>query len=1570
MSLHSRWNTLCIFGVLPSFPPFDHSPVILPALEILEVTSGGSYATGIMRLFASISAPKLHRLVMIDRWSEDTPLFRDLQQQRDHYPCLRSLVVKGNKYVSAFPNCRTLWKTFQSGIFLSIKVVATTASLEESPFPTDPGEPFNPDNMLEDLASPHDGEWYFPKLKALTISHTSDVSGSALLRLVANRMQAKNTDPDKGVIQLEEIRVHSNTSLDQSDVDELRKSLSNFVQTREGLDWEECHSIDEYHAIELSLTHLAELSEHLRDQLDQPVNTNRPPARSDRDLLRERLVSRPLALPSVSHQMHPHRIPSCSSCRLGAPEARAPRAPPSSLAGWPLAICQRRHIDRTFPSIERAPIEVLNAVFDAVFDEGQKSLDRFARVQFLLAVMSIFLPWRAAARDIPALTLPIGLVQLSHTQLLDVYVVKIVRLISDGMHTINKVLVHKRVPSRIPDVQGSRSYIFETMHMLQCRPTSHSIPAGWSDQSIINEGVRSLTSNGLSGLQFQGVELFTDTLSSTSGVGNAQEFVARWLRMQSLLEEIEFLDDCDYSVAAASLIAEDPNPESGSRALPPAGPHIFVSSSCRRTSTGITTVPLSDLTPLDKLPIEIFSLIIEIGFEEIDILTRVRFVLHAASVSRTWRQLVLSTPLLWTTIHVSLPYRPPITFLSAMLERSRALTLDIDIDWVHPGLPHLRRPELQYPPELGVDYIHGVMSLLTGHIVRWRSLDICTDHDDPETNLSSLLIGTAPVLKKFRLYCTDIFPSTEDDDDAVDLRRFEAPHLISLHLESLPSDEDLARAIKRFPSVAEVTWEEKSEPWLRYEGLQLMQIFQPLRALRRLTLGGLDFADWNPPSDTAVQASLPTLEVIEFYDASYYILGDILETILAPCLRQVIIRDAEHDDDLSFTFLGFWNHSNRLPRLHSLVLEVSPHSHDCIPDAGALWAVFGFFHSIRIVTSTIGSYSPDVLLDTLSTPKKDGWQFPMLKALTVHYTSEIMVESLHRLVRNRNQAEISVSGEGVMRLETLAVHSPMPISQSDLVDFTQNVSKFTWAPTKPDWDINKDHFPDQYCAMELNNGLVPAADRIPFDMLQLIFEEAVESSDPRTRMRFSLAVASVSRTWRATAHNVAVMWTTIYISYLTPPPIEVIRQMLQRSQARPLEVYVDWVLNQAPSHDEPGVYWKPRVALAHSAGPHNMSYISKAIHLLTDHVRRWRTADVMWTGPRKFLAMASGKLRIAFIHPDLGIGGAERLVVDAALGLQQLGHEVDIYTSHHDPEHCFDETRDAHFPSISSTPKVVYPGINLAAYETKEVDGQDPDVLQVTSTQDRDRPTLLSLNRFEGKKNAALAVNAFARLRKNLATGSPGNMRLVIAGGYDPRLEDNMMTLVGLIDGAKAHTLTFNILTPSTSHVTIPPFDLTPTDPDVLFLLNFTTAQRSALLSASSTLALLYTPTNEHFGIGPVEAMVCGLPVLACNSGGPTESVVDAPPDERTGWLRPPDAEKWADALREIMALSDGEREALGERARRRAQEHFGMEAMAQGLEGALQEGVAMGPVMASSALMVFWAILAVLAAFLVRLIS
>ena len=165
------------------------------------------------------------------------------------------------------------------------------------------------------------------------------------------------------------------------------------------------------------------------------------------------------------------------------------------------------------------------------------------------------------------------------------------------------------------------------------------------------------------------------------------------------------------------------------------------------------------------------------------------------------------------------------------------------------------------------------------------------------------------------------------------------------------------------------------------------------------------------------------------------------------------------------------------------------------------------------------------------------------------------------------------------------------------------------------------------------------------------------------------------------------------------------------------------------------------------------------------------------------------------------------------------------------------------------------------------------------------------------------------------------------------------------MNSAEANSLTYNVVVPSASRISVPTFDCFPTNPDVLFLLNFTTAQRSALLTARSTLALLYTPTNEHFGIGPVEGMLCGLPILATDTGGPTESVVSHPQDERTGWLCAADSQTWADALNEIMDLNADERQALSTRSRTRARDLFGMESMAKGLESALQSAVSKGPV-------------------------
>jgi len=93
------------------------------------------------------------------------------------------------------------------------------------------------------------------------------------------------------------------------------------------------------------------------------------------------------------------------------------------------------------------------------------------------------------------------------------------------------------------------------------------------------------------------------------------------------------------------------------------------------------------------------------------------------------------------------------------------------------------------------------------------------------------------------------------------------------------------------------------------------------------------------------------------------------------------------------------------------------------------------------------------------------------------------------------------------------------------------------------------------------------------------------------------------------------------------------------------------------------------------------------------------------------------------------------------------------------------------FFSISRRPRVVYPGINLNAYEAL-VDREDKDVKNIISyvsrslkpasslTPFRDRPTLISLNRFEKKKNALLAVEAFALLKNT-------ECRLIIAGGFD-----------------------------------------------------------------------------------------------------------------------------------------------------------------------------------------------------------
>jgi glycosyltransferase involved in cell wall biosynthesis len=65
----------------------------------------------------------------------------------------------------------------------------------------------------------------------------------------------------------------------------------------------------------------------------------------------------------------------------------------------------------------------------------------------------------------------------------------------------------------------------------------------------------------------------------------------------------------------------------------------------------------------------------------------------------------------------------------------------------------------------------------------------------------------------------------------------------------------------------------------------------------------------------------------------------------------------------------------------------------------------------------------------------------------------------------------------------------------------------------------------------------------------------------------------------------------------------------------------------------------------------------------------------------------------------------------------------------------------------------------------------------------------------------------------------------------------------------------------------------------------------------NKAIALVYSPHLEPFGFVPLEAMSCGLPIIAVKEGGVRESVKDG----ETGFLVERDAEKFKNALLEVM---------------------------------------------------------------------
>jgi alpha-1,3/alpha-1,6-mannosyltransferase len=236
------------------------------------------------------------------------------------------------------------------------------------------------------------------------------------------------------------------------------------------------------------------------------------------------------------------------------------------------------------------------------------------------------------------------------------------------------------------------------------------------------------------------------------------------------------------------------------------------------------------------------------------------------------------------------------------------------------------------------------------------------------------------------------------------------------------------------------------------------------------------------------------------------------------------------------------------------------------------------------------------------------------------------------------------------------------------------------------------------------------------------------------------------------------------------------------------------------------------------------------------------------------------------------------------------------------------------FPALNHrSPGVVYPCVDTSVSATP------PDTKPLWPG----KKVLLSINRFERKKDVGLAIKAYAGLspRERL------DARLIIAGGFDPRVAENTTTYAELCQLADSLQLKH-----ATAKTVISAQGV-PDDISIVFLHSVPSAFKASLLSTSRL--LVYTPRNEHFGIVPLEAMLAGTPVLAANEGGPTETVVNG----QTGWLRDvAKVQDWTEVMR--IALEDDLEQNLREMGKwgeERVVAEFSKDKMGERLDTAIQ---------------------------------
>lgn len=99
------------------------------------------------------------------------------------------------------------------------------------------------------------------------------------------------------------------------------------------------------------------------------------------------------------------------------------------------------------------------------------------------------------------------------------------------------------------------------------------------------------------------------------------------------------------------------------------------------------------------------------------------------------------------------------------------------------------------------------------------------------------------------------------------------------------------------------------------------------------------------------------------------------------------------------------------------------------------------------------------------------------------------------------------------------------------------------------------------------------------------------------------------------------------------------------------------------------------------------------------------------------------------------------------------------------------------------------------------------------------------------------------------------------------------------------------------------------------------------------------TSRREGLSMAVLEAMGCGLPVVATDVGGTREQVISG----ENGWICPPgDVESLADRISTLLA-SEERRRAMGEASRRRVQAIFSEDSMAAGYAATYRAAAAAG---------------------------